>query len=145
MHRLCIVDFSFLPFSLPAVTPPENPSDIQQEMWVSQTPMNWNCYFLIKLSHHSSRRRVCIEYVLCRAVKVSPLPSNIIQPPLSGGLGLPRPRLYTYTQSTKVAGWLVKSLLFRLFLFHPLLFFFPHTLGFNELNFLSVVLFSYRL
>lgn len=83
-------------FSFTAVTP-QNPADIQQEMWVSQTPMNWNCYFLIKRSQQSSRRRVCIEYVLCRALKVSPLPSNIIQPALSGGGGLPRPQLYTHS------------------------------------------------
>lgn len=77
-------------------------------MWVSQTPMNWNCYFLIKLSQQSSRRRVCIEYVLCRAVKVSPLPSNIIHPPLSWVVGgLPRPQLYTYSAYTKhKGGWL---------------------------------------
>lgn len=106
-------------------------------MWVSQTPMNWNCYFLIKLLQQSSRRRVCIEYVLCRAVKVSPLPSNIIQAPLSWG-GLPRPQLYTYSAYTKHKGvWLACKIIVIQTLSLLSFLFYPPTVEFNELNFLS--------
>lgn len=130
MHRLCIVcvmNLCFFPFSCTAGIP-QNPADIQQEMWVSQTPMNWNCYFLIKRWQQSSRRRVCIEYVLCRALKVSPLPSNIIQPPLSGGVegGLPRPQLYTHSAYTKhKGGWLACKIIVIQTLSLPSFLFFP--------------------
>lgn len=87
---------------------PKTQQTSSNEMWVSQTPMNWNSYFLIKCSQQSCRRRVYIEYVLCRALKISPLPSNIIQPPLSLCGGVPCLGLsYTpivHTQRTKVAG-----------------------------------------
>lgn len=81
-------------------------------MWVSQTPMYWNRYFLIKLLQQCSQGPVHIEYVLCRAVKVSPLASSIIQPSFLIGGALPRPQLYTYSACTKhKSSWLACNII----------------------------------
>lgn len=82
----------------------------QQGMWVSQTPMDRNCYFLIKLCTSAARGLYALNMYCTELWKSHLWLPVLFSLPSSWEMPCQGHTPTVNTQSAKKAGWLIKSL-----------------------------------